>query len=77
MQTLTEQLYEAFVASGLSVAELLTQSGLDIERSSLSRKLRGELRMNTDEAEALARELKIVLVFPRAPPRAARRRVAA
>lgn len=76
MQTITEQLYEAFEASGLSVAQLLTQSGLPLERSSLSRKLRGELRMNTDEAEALARVLRHVIVFPRAA-RSARRRAAA
>lgn len=63
MRSLTEQLNEAFQRSGLSVAELLTKSGIDVDRSSLSRKLKGELRMNVDEAQALAAALDVTLVW--------------
>lgn len=63
MRTLTEQLSEAHRKSGLSVGELLSKSGLDIERSSLQRKLSGALRMNLDEAEALAKALAIKLTY--------------
>jgi len=63
VRSLTEQLCDAFKRSGWSVAELLTKSGLDIERSSLDRKLKGELRLNVDEAQALANALGVTLVW--------------
>lgn len=67
VRTLTEQLNEAFERSGWSVAELLEKSNFDIDRSSLSRKLKGELRMNTDEAEVLATVLQTTIAWP--PPK--------
>ena len=74
MVTLTQQLNAAFEESGWSVAELLAKTGLPIDRSSLSRKLKGELRMNTDEAETIASALGVTISWPE---RAGRKRVAA
>lgn len=69
MLTLVEQLHAAFVRSKLSVAELLSRTELDLDRSSLHRKLRGELRMNTEEAERIATVLGVTIAF--APERPA------
>jgi hypothetical protein len=69
MLTLVEQLNAAFVRSKLSVAELLSRTELDLDRSSLHRKLRGELRMNTEEAERIATVLGVTIAF--APERPA------
>ncbi len=67
MRSLPEQLNDAFERSGLSVQQLsillLEKSGLEIERSSLQRKLKGKLRLNTDEAQALATVLGVTLVW--------------
>lgn len=63
VRTITEQLLDAFEKTGWTVAELLSRSGLDIERSSLHRKLHGEQRMNVDEAQVLATVLGLTLVW--------------
>jgi transcriptional regulator with XRE-family HTH domain len=64
VRTITEQLNDALGRKGWSMQELLEKSGLSIDRSSLSRKIRGELRLNTDEAEALASALETTIVWP-------------
>lgn len=63
VRSMTEQLNDAFERSGLTVVELLKRSGLDIDRSSLARKLKGELRLNVDEAQTLAAVLGVTLVW--------------
>lgn len=63
MRSLTEQLSAAHRASGLSVGELLAKSGLELERSSLQRKLSGDLRLNIEEAEAIAKVLGVKIVL--------------
>lgn len=49
----------------MSVQKLLDKSGLDIDRSSLARKLSGDLPMKTEEAEVLARVLGILVTAGR------------
>jgi ribosome-binding protein aMBF1 (putative translation factor) len=73
--TFVDQIRVAFEASGLSIPELLERAGLEMNRSSLGRKLSGELEMWTWEAEALAKALGITLVWnaPRQAQRRARR----
>lgn len=61
--TLSEQIREAFERSEMTVAELLAKSGLDIDRSALHRRLKGETPMRTGEAEVLANALGINLVW--------------
>ena len=63
--SITEQLQEALKAAGWSVQELLDRSKLPIDRSSLARKLTGDLPLKTSEAEVLAATLKVRIVFPR------------
>ncbi len=63
VRTLSEQVRDAFEKTGWSVAELLRRSGLDIDRSSLARKLSGDLPMKTGEAECLAAVLDVTLAF--------------
>ena len=55
----------AHAEKGWSVQQLLEKSGLRIDRSSLQRKLNGDVPTTTDEWEALARALKLTLVWPR------------
>lgn len=70
MRTLVEQLRDAYEKSGLTMEELLEKSGLDIDRSSLRRKLLvaegskndRSIPMKTEECEALAQALGITLV---------------
>lgn len=64
MRTIAEQIRDAFESAGISVADLLALSGLDLDRSSLQRKLTGDSPMKTSEAEALANALRISLVWP-------------
>lgn len=63
MRSITEQLAEARKRSGLSVAKLLTKSGLQLERSTLQRKLSGDRPLHTDEAESLARAMGVTLAW--------------
>ena len=67
MKPISDQLRDAFVASGLSVQELLDKSGLRIDRSSLARKLMpigadGRLRLKDEEIDALTRALGVTIV---------------
>lgn len=71
VQTITQQLSAAFAQKGWSVQELLDRSKLPIDRSSLARKLSGELPMKVREAEVLARTLACVIVWPPRRGRAA------
>lgn len=63
MRSLVEQLRDAFEAKEWSVAKLLESSGLTIDRTSLAKKLKGDIRLNTDEAQAIARALEVTLVW--------------
>lgn len=45
------------------MSELLAASGLDIDRSSLSRKLRGDQPMTTEECECLCRALALKVSY--------------
>jgi len=69
--TITEQLSAEFDRKGWSVQELLDRSGLPIDRSSLARKLTGDLPLKVSEAEVLARTLGVVIVWPQRPRRSA------
>jgi hypothetical protein len=70
MRSLVEQLRDAYEKSGLTMDELLDRSGLDLDRSSLRRKLLVDsdskndrsIPMKTEECEALARALDVTLV---------------
>ncbi len=76
MRTIVEQLREAYEkahdASRMTMDDLLEKSGLDIDRSSLRRKLldvKDPIPMKTEEAEAIARALDHTLVWvPEEPP---------
>lgn len=48
---------------GWSVPRLLKESGLDLDRSSLQRKLSGFQKLSTEEAETLAECLGCTLVW--------------
>ena len=61
MHDLWKQIRDAHDAKGWSVQELLDASGLDIDRSVLSRKIRGEVEMTFDEFNALAKPLGVPL----------------
>jgi hypothetical protein len=70
MRSLVEQLRDAYERSGWTMDELLERSGLEIDRSSLRRKLLVDadsrqdrsIPMRTEECEALARALGVTLV---------------
>jgi hypothetical protein len=65
MRTLVEQLRDAYEKSGLTMEQLVERSGLELDRSSLRRKLlavKDSVPMRTHEAEALARALDVTLV---------------
>jgi len=69
-RTLIAQLRSAYERSGWTMDELLEQSGLDLDRSTLRRKLLVDegsktdrhVPMRTSEAEALAKALGVTLV---------------
>lgn len=63
--SLVEQIRRAQVERGWSVQQLLDKSGLSIDRSSLQRKLAGDVPLTTEECEALAKALDITLVWPK------------
>jgi hypothetical protein len=60
-RTLAEQIRDAYEASTLTLDEIKERSGLDIDRASLSRKLRVKQKLWTDECEALAKVFKVVV----------------
>lgn len=70
MRTLVEQIRDAYQKSGWTMEKLLEESGLDIDRSTLRRKILVDEKSKTDrnvplrtsEAEALARALGVTLV---------------
>jgi transcriptional regulator with XRE-family HTH domain len=59
MRDVVSQLRGVFERSGMSVRTLLEKSGLDIDRSSLQRKLHGQQPLRVAEAEALASVLGV------------------
>lgn len=63
MKTLAQQLHEAMVAKGWSVPDLLRKSRMRFDRTSLLRKLNGDQKLSTDEAQKLARVLGCALVW--------------
>lgn len=69
VRTLVEQLRDAYEkehrSSKMTMDDLLEKSGLDLDRSSLRRKLldvKDPIAMKTEECEALARALDVTLV---------------
>lgn len=65
MKTLAQQLHEAWIESGLTLAALIEKSGLALDEPNLSRKLRGKQKMRTEEAEALAHALRVEITAGR------------
>lgn len=63
MKTFAAQLNAARKAKGWSVPLLLEKSGLEIDRSSLQRKLSGDQVLTTEEAQNLADVLGCTLVW--------------
>lgn len=66
-----EQLNAAIASTGWSLADVLTKSGLKINRASLWRKLTGKLPLKTKEAEVITETLRrngvsFTLVWPAA-----------
>lgn len=53
MQSSRERLLDAWSRSGMTLDELRVRAGLDVSRSSLSRKLRGSQAMEAGEVDAL------------------------
>ena len=68
-KTLAEQLREAHEASGLTLQQLINLAQLDLGVPALSRKMTGKVPWRTGEAEAVARGLRIRLIY--SPRRAA------
>ena len=65
MRSLIEQLRDAYEKTDWTMEELVQRSGLEIDRSTLRRKLldvKDPVPMKTEEAEALARALDVTLV---------------
>jgi transcriptional regulator with XRE-family HTH domain len=60
--SLIEQLQTARKRAKWSVQKLLDESGLELERSTLSRKLNGECPVTSGECESLANALGVTLV---------------
>ena len=58
-RSLREQLRDAWSASGLTLRELLLLAGLDMDETSLGRKLSGAQSMRLEEGEALANALRV------------------
>jgi hypothetical protein len=59
MQSIAAQLHAAMVIRGWSVPRLLKESKLRCTRISLYRKLQGQQKLSTGEAEKLARALDV------------------
>lgn len=63
VKSLAEQLHDAMLKKGWSVPQLLAASRLKCDRSSLQRKLTGEQKLSTEEAQKLAEILECTLVW--------------
>ena len=61
--SLLDQIRTAREKAGWSVQKLLDESGLEVDRSVLQRKLAGQTPVTTDEAEKLARALGITIAW--------------
>lgn len=62
---MVEQLRDAYEKTGWTMDRLVEESGLDIDRSALRRKIldvKDPIPMKTEEAEALAQALGVTLV---------------
>ncbi len=75
VKTLVEQLRDAFLESGLTLRQLVDQSGVDIDPTGMGRKLNGKQTLRTHEYEAIARTLSVKTA--RTPDARPRRRKAA
>lgn len=64
-RTLREQLHDAWTASGLTLREVLLLSGLEMDETSLGRKLGGSQSLRTEEAEAIANALRVRIIAGR------------
>jgi transcriptional regulator with XRE-family HTH domain len=74
MHSLAEQLLTAMKSRGWSIQRLLNESGLDCDRSSLSRKLHGKQWLSSDEVQVLVNTLEVTVA---ASPFVRRKRKAA
>lgn len=63
VKSLAEQLHDAMVKKEWSVPQLLKESKLKCDRSSLQRKLTGEQKLSTEEAQILAAVLDCTLAW--------------
>lgn len=63
MKTLAEQLHAALKAKNWSVPQLLKATKWKIDRTSLQRKLSGDQKLSTEEAEEIAEILGCTLVW--------------
>jgi hypothetical protein len=64
-KTIREQLHDAWLASGMTQEQLIAKCKLPFTQSGLSRRFSGATPLSTDEAEALARALRIVVTTSR------------
>lgn len=62
VRTTVQQLHAAYKRSGWSAAEVVKRSGLDLDRSTLRRKLKGIRPMTTEESEVLAATFNVTIV---------------
>lgn len=65
VRNIQEQIRDAFERSRLSMVQLLELAHLDLDVSSLSRKIHGKQSLRVEEAEAIARALGIRIVAGR------------
>lgn len=65
VRSLLEQVRDEQEAKGWSVQQLLEKSGLDLDRSTLHRKLNGDVDVKAHEIEALAKALDLGLTMAR------------
>lgn len=72
MKTLAEQLNTAFRAKGWTLEHLITESGMDLSRWSMMRKLRGSQKLTTEECEKLATVLGVTVAWTPPEPMAAK-----
>lgn len=70
MISLRQQLAFALDSKGWTMSRLLSESGLDCDRSSLHRKIYGGQLLRVEECQVLAKTLGIELTWAPATPRA-------